>query len=175
MNKIEKNIKYLFFKFKHKGYKNLMWEGKNMVRVECELDKNSIVSVQKDVFFRNGCSIRVRKGAKLSIGHNVSFSDNCILTCRDTITIGDNVMFGPNTIIFDNDHDYRSDDYQNTFVTSPIVIEDNVWIGGNVCILRGSHIKKGSVVGAGTVVRNVVEADCICYNEKTVKLKKIHK
>ena len=34
----------------------------------------------------------------------------------------------------------------------PVVIEDNVWIGGNVVILPGVTIGEGSVIAAGSIV-----------------------
>lgn len=34
----------------------------------------------------------------------------------------------------------------------PIIIEDNVWIGENVCIMPGTRIGKNSIIGALSVV-----------------------
>lgn len=166
MNRLIKNFKYIIFKFRFRNHRELHWEGKNIIRADCEISKDSAVFIPKDVYFRKGCAVRVRDHARLEIGHNVSFSDNCILTCRESISIGNNVMFGPNTIIFDNDHDFRSEDYKINYKTSPIIIEDDVWIGANVCILRGSHIKKGAVIGAGTVVTGIIENHTVCYSER---------
>lgn len=36
--------------------------------------------------------------------------------------------------------------------TKPVVIEDDVWIGANVIILRGVHVNKGAIIGAGSIV-----------------------
>jgi acetyltransferase-like isoleucine patch superfamily enzyme len=36
--------------------------------------------------------------------------------------------------------------------TAPIIIEENVWLGANVIVLKGVNIAKGAVVGAGSVV-----------------------
>ena len=65
----------------------------------------------------------------------------------------------------------------------PIVIEDNVWIGGQVVVNPGVRIGKNSVIGSGSVVtkdipadvvaagnpcrviRNITEADRITYAE----------
>ena len=39
-----------------------------------------------------------------------------------------------------------------SLVTSPVVIEDNVWIGEKVVILKGVRIGEGAVIGAGAIV-----------------------
>ncbi|HAP79050.1 MAG TPA: acyltransferase [Ruminococcus sp.] len=129
------------------------------------------VSVSKSARFEyagnlvlnSNCCIRVRENAKLKIGRNVFFNNNCVLTCRESVTIGNNVIFGPNVLIFDNDHNYRDSDFMHKFITKPIVIEDNVWIGGNVTILKGAYICSGAVIGAGCVVRGRVEPDTVMY------------
>jgi acetyltransferase-like isoleucine patch superfamily enzyme len=62
-------------------------------------------------------------------------------------------MFGPFVTIHDHDHVYKNTELMKTsgYVTKPIVIEDNVWIGGNVVILKGVTIGSGSVIAAGTI------------------------
>ncbi|MDD7185304.1 MAG: acyltransferase [Ruminococcus sp.] len=128
--------------------------------------KGSEFQYDGNLNLNSGCCIRVRKNAKLKIGKNVFFNNNCVLTCRESITIGNNVIFGPNVLIFDNDHDYKDNDFMHKFVTKPIIIEDNVWIGGNVTILKGTHICKGAVIGAGCVVRGRIEPDTVMYTSK---------
>lgn len=169
LKKILCNFRFLKYKIKYKNYKKFNWNSKNALKVDLEISSDSKVDISDQVYFRKGCSIRVRDKAELNIGENVSFSDNCILTCREKIIIGDNVMFGPNTIIFDNDHDYKSEDFQNNFKTTPIIIENNVWIGGNVSILRGAHIKNGAVIGAGCVVNKVIEERNVCIGNRDYK------
>ena len=50
------------------------------------------------------------------------------------------------------------------FLTSPIIIEDNVWIGSNCTILKGSHIGTGSVIAAGTVIKGKIPPNSIVFN-----------
>ena len=42
-----------------------------------------------------------------------------------------------------------------------VIIEDNVWIGGNAVILPGVRIGANSVIGAGSVVTRDIPADCV--------------
>ncbi len=93
-------------------------------------------------------------GGTISIGDYVSFNHNNIIACREEIRIGNHCAFGPNVVIYDHDHKFGWGGIAvDDFNTSPIVIEDNCWIGANVTILRGTHIGQGSVVGAGSIVK----------------------
>ena len=56
---------------------------------------------------------------------------------------------------------------------TPIVIEDDVWIGGNVTILPGVTIGKGSVIGAGSVVTKSIPAGVIAVGNPCKVLREI--
>lgn len=45
--------------------------------------------------------------------------------------------------------------------SSPVVIEDDVWLGANVIVLKGVTIGARSIIGAGSVVTKSIPADCI--------------
>lgn len=113
-------------------------------------------------------------GGELIVGDRVSFNRGCMVACRKKIRIGNSCAFGPNTIIYDHDHmfdknGYKSDDYK----TSPVVIEDNCWIGANVIILRGSYIGEGSVIGAGTIVKGRIPPHSLVYMSRELVIKNI--
>ena len=96
----------------------------------------------------------------LSIGNNVSIPKGSTFFCTEApLSIGNNVIFGPNPTIITGDH--RIDVIGEYIINSkqklkendlPVIIEDDVWIGANVTILKGVTISKGSVVAAGAVV-----------------------
>ena len=125
---------------------------------------------------RNICaSIHVMSDeALITIGDNVGISAACIRTMK-SVTIGNNVNIGADCLIMDTDahpHDYlqrRRDfeksmnrkDYITLIPTSPIVIEDDVWIGARSHILKGVHIGARSVIAAGSVVTKDVPEDCV--------------
>jgi maltose O-acetyltransferase len=47
----------------------------------------------------------------------------------------------------------------------PVVIEDNVWIGGGAILLPGITIGAGAIIGAGAVVtRDVAAGDRVAGN-----------
>lgn len=106
-------------------------------------------------------------GGTLKIGDNVGFNTNCIISSHENIDIGSNVEVGPNVCIYDHDHDLKCEGgiKAGKFITSPVVIGDNVWIGANVVILRGSSIGKNCIIAAGSVVNGNVP-DCSAYIQK---------
>lgn len=77
------------------------------------------------------------------------------LTILDTslVVIGDRVQIGTNVSIFSAGHDTSVLSRQK-FVEfgHPVFIEDDCWIGGNVVILPGVRIGRGSTIGAGSIV-----------------------
>ena len=96
----------------------------------------------------------------LSIGSNVSIPRYAHIFCTDApLIIGNNVIFGPAPTIVTGNH--RID-----IIGKPIIeikeklpendetvkIEDDVWIGANVTILKGVTIGRGAVIAAGSVV-----------------------
>ena len=118
-------------------------------------------------------SIRVRRNAILRIGNRVGMSSACIWV-KKQIEIGNNVFIGGNVIMMDNDaHTLnwqirRSDEMEDGLpvhasqaASAPIIIEDDVMIGANTIILKGTRIGARSVIGAGSVVTKSIPADCI--------------
>lgn len=105
---------------------------------------------------------------KVYIGKNVCMNANVYIVGRKNIYVGEGTMFGPNVVIFDHDHDYRSVDWRNKYICKDIYIGKNVWIGANVTILMGSYIGDNSVVGAGTVVKGRIPENTIYYSKQIV-------
>lgn len=101
-------------------------------------------------------------GVFTEIGDN--FYANFNLTVLDCckVTIGDNVMIGPNVSILTPVHPLCWQDRNMRFrpdgspydleYAKPITIGDNCWIAGDVTICGGVTIGSGSVIGAGSVV-----------------------
>ena len=96
----------------------------------------------------------------ISIGNNVSIPKGATIYSTDALLkIKDNVIFGPKPTIITGDH--RIDVIGIPIISShnklpendaDITIEEDVWTGSNVIILKGVTIGRGSVVAAGSVV-----------------------
>lgn len=87
---------------------------------------------------------------------------------RYSVRIGDRVSIGPNlTLVTQSSANNGSEINELSYVQeqltkeAPIVIADEVWIGANVVILPGVQIGRCSVIGAGAVVTEDVEAYCV--------------
>lgn len=111
-------------------------------------------------------TIIVAKGrAEITIGNHVGISGATIYA-REKISIGDNTLVGANVKIVDNDfHPIDSEarlKHQNEKVKSrPVEIGQNVFIGMNSIILKGTVLGNNCVVGAGSVVSGRFEDNCV--------------
>lgn len=120
--------------------------------------------------------IVARNNANISIGHHVGISGVTIY--GSDIKIGNHVAIGANTKIMDYDFhslDYmeRRTDDQTHVVTKPVIIEDDVFIGCNCIITKGSVIGARSVVGAGSVVAGKFPPDAIIAGNPARIIRKI--
>lgn len=97
---------------------------------------------------------------RLKIGHYCFFNKGIFLSAKGGITIGTNVIFGPDVKILSSSHNYEGTqipyESNDKDLLKPVIIEDHVWIGGFVLILPGVKIGKGAIVGAGSVVTKEV-------------------
>lgn len=141
------------------------------ISTEIQLAKSCNALIEKIAINKN-TSIRVRENATLILKKGTSINNGTVITCRDKIVIGNDVLIGPNVMIFDHDHNYKTKNVKNEFLTDSIIIEDNVWIGANSIILKGTHIGKNSVIAAGSVIKGEISENSLGYNEKNIKIKK---
>ena len=100
--------------------------------------------------------IIARGDGKIKIGDGVGISGSTIYA-RNEITIGNHVLVGANTKIVDNDFHPLDAEARNAndfskLVCKPVRIGDNVFIGCNCLILKGTEIGANSIIGAGSVV-----------------------
>ena len=90
----------------------------------------------------------------LSIGDNSGVGIRCEV--NGPVTIGANVMMGPEVVIYTQTHKYDRTDIpmceQGSTEPCEVVIEDDVWLGRRAIIMPGVRIGKGSIIGAGAVV-----------------------
>lgn len=121
--------------------------------------KKFLIHVGKNVNIEHGAMIT----SLISIGDNSGVGINSKMHGR--ITIGKNVMMGPECIIYTRNHAFEDITVpmcqQGFQEEKPVEIGDDVWIGGRVIILPGVHIADGSIIGAGAVVTKDVPAYAI--------------
>lgn len=93
-------------------------------------------------------------GSFITIGSNSFLNYDAILMDCAPITIGDDVSIGPRAQLLTalhpmSDHEARRQRWESA---APIVIGDNVWLGGGVIVCPGVTIGDNTVIGAGSVV-----------------------
>lgn len=123
----------------------------------------------------HGKNINIEKGAifnsQVSLGTNSGIGVNCEV--YGPVTIGDNVMMGPDVVIYTNNHSTARTDItmieQGYEEVKPVVIGNDVWIGKRVIILPGVTIGNGCVIGAGSIVtKDVSDFTVVAGNPATI-------
>lgn len=120
---------------------------------------------------RNYLNLRVIN-SKLVIGDNVFFNNNCSITCLESITIGNNCLFGEGVKIYDHNHLFEAGVTlnKNDFTYAPIAIGEECWIGSNAVILKGVTIGDNCVIGAGVIVYKDIPSGSILVSENAKNL-----
>ena len=123
--------------------------------------KRSMRHCGKGVYLRP-MSSDIKGIENMSVGDGTSIPKGSTIYCtRAPLTIGKKVVFGPKPTIITGDHRIDvvgkhiidvGDEEKLPEQDLPVVIEDGVWVGANVTILKGVTIGRGSVVAAGSVV-----------------------
>lgn len=157
----------------HKGFRCQISLG-TMIAPSAELSaaKKAEVTIGKSFAMLKDASLVCRDGATVKIGNNVTFGIRNYINAHEKIIIGDNVNFAPDVKIYDHDHDIKhysmaSMGWRNHYVTAPVIIGSNVWIGANVVILRGTVIGDNCVIGAGAVLKGEYPSNSIIIQKRT--------
>lgn len=117
--------------------------------IEC-LNKAGIIHGE-NVYFEP--PFHCEYGKHIKVGENFYANIGCIMLDVAQITIGKNVLFGPNVSIYTAGHPIHYESRMSGYEYGvPVAIGDNVWIGGNCVILPGVKIGSNTVIGAGSIV-----------------------
>lgn len=115
-----------------------------------------------DVALDRNSDVTARKGT-IIIGARTYIGQSAMLVAREAITIGTDCQIAERVTIRDQDHKVEAGKItaDNGFVTAPIHIGNNVWIGANCVVTKGVNIGDNSVIGAGSVVTGDIAANVI--------------
>lgn len=113
-------------------------------------------------------------GNNIYFGNNCEVNMNCTFLDDNIIRIGDNALIAPNVQIYTAFHPTNAADRFGTpkedgsfefckTQTAPVVIGNNVWIGGGAIIMPGVTIGDNVVIGAGSIVTTDIPSNTIAY------------
>lgn len=115
-------------------------------------------TVEPDVYFKHDGFWK--PGPSIQIGDRVFIGCGTEFNIREGITIGDDCLIASGCTFIDSDHGTTPGQPMNVQQGrgSPIVIEDNVWLGAQCVVLKGVRLCSGAIIGAGSVVTKSVPA-----------------
>ncbi len=158
-----------------------------LIRFPIDVRGKKYMDISEGLTTGVGCRFEaypVGKNKVLHIGKNVQLNDYVHITAMKSVKIGNNVLVASKIYISDCSHgSYCGDENDSHPITipadrplfaSPVVIEDNVWLGEFVSVLPGVTIGKGTIVGANSVVAKSLPANVIAVGTPAKPIKKFN-
>lgn len=160
-------------------------KAKNLAREYNQLDPTDAAAKDRiltELLGGRGANLWITAPFYVDYGNNIYFGNNCEVNMNCTflddnrIVIGDNALIAPNVQIYTAFHPTNAADRfgpqkeDGSFAfcktqTTPVIIGNNVWIGGGAILLPGVHIGNNVVIGAGSVVtRDIPDNTVACGN-----------
>ncbi len=101
-------------------------------------------------------------GYNIEVGNNFYANHNLVILDEAPVKFGDNVFIAPNCSFYTAGHPIEPTERNKGLEYAlPITVGNNVWIGGNVCVLPGVSIGDNCVIGAGSVVVDDIPANSV--------------
>ena len=131
------------------------------------------VSVAEDAQIHRGTSLHcndTRQGKSIVVGARSFIGQHCFFSAGDFIDIGRDCLLGASCNLLGAGHAY--DDPTIPYASAPIVsygrivLEPNVWLGTGVTVVGDVRIGFGSVVAAGTLLREGVPPLCMVAGQR---------
>ena len=97
------------------------------------------------------------------VGDNVYFANFCHVISNGTITLEDNVLFGPAVIISAGNHQFDGVGYNRLPSDhKDVIVRNGSWVASNVTIVGGSTVPEKSIVAANSCVTPKMEQKSHC-------------
>ena len=128
----------------------------NNLPPEAEKEQDELI---KEILGKTGENVHIEAPFHCDYGYNIEVGENFFanynLTVLDVgkVRIGKNAQIAPNVSIYTAGHPIHPESRNSGYEYGiDVTIGDNVWIGGNVCIMPGVTVGDNVVIGAGSVV-----------------------
>ena len=113
-------------------------------------------------------------GYNIEIGENFYSNYNLVILDANKVTFGNNVFVAPNCGFYTAGHPLDAEARNKGLeYAKPIMVGNNVWIGGNVVVLPGVTIGDNTVIGAGSVVTKDIPANVVAVGNPCRVIKQI--
>ena len=157
--------------------REVMYEYNTLRPSECErmkeILKGLLGHVGDDDFLINQ-PFRCDYGKQISIGKRFFANFNFVVLDEAHVTIGDDCFIGPNVSIFTACHSTDPVERNSRREwAKPVIIGNNVWIGGSVTILPGVTIGDNVTIGAGSVVTRDIPSNSVAVGNPCKVIKHI--
>lgn len=112
-------------------------------------------------------------GYNIEIGENFYSNHNLVILDGNKVKFGDNVFIGPNCGFYTAGHPTDAERRNKGLeYAKPITVGNNVWFGGNVCVLPGVTIGDNVVIVAGSVVNKDIPSNVLAAGNPCKVIKK---
>lgn len=180
----EKMLSGIEYDATHSGLRDLLQQTRlklwtfNSLRPDQTVEMNEIL---KDLFGSIGERFIINQPFRCDYGRNIFLGEDCFINFNCTIldeakvTVGNNAFIGPNVSIYTACHPLEVDK-RNRFIewAEPVIIGNNVWIGGDVTLLPGVTIGDNVVIGAGSVVTKSCPSNVVIAGNPAKIIKEIN-
>ncbi len=156
-----------------------------MVRIynqSLETERKKRKELLKDLFGSTGENIYIEPNFRCDYGYNIHVGENfyanfeCVILDVCEVRIGDNCMLAPGVHIYTATHPLDPVERNSGLeFGKPVVIGNNVWIGGKAIINPGVKIGDNAVIASGAVVVKDVPSDVLVGGNPARVIKQIHR
>ncbi|WP_294208419.1 DapH/DapD/GlmU-related protein [uncultured Chryseobacterium sp.] len=185
----DKLIQYGFFGIIKMGLSlvrtKILYPQAKIIRFPIDIRGRRYIDISSGFTTGVGCRIEAypeNNETTLFFGENFQMNDYVHITARESVHIGNNVLFASKIYVSDcshgsysgneNDSAPNSIPHDRPLFSKPVIIEDNVWLGEFVTVLPGVTIGKGTIVGANSVVSKSLPSNVIAVGSPAKPIKK---
>ncbi len=137
-------------------------------------------AILKDMFGKLGDKAEIEPPFHCDYGYNIFAGDRlymnfgCVILDGNAVHIGGGVLFGPYVQLYTAYHPTDPALRRSGLeLASPIVIKDNVWIGGGAIVCGGVSIGENTTIGAGSIVVKDIPPNVLAAGNPCKVIKKL--